>query len=78
MKIAEIKMKEKDDDSKMMDLKIKELMKQVPGYKLKPMTAQTAPKRNARNRSNHVPSPKRSPQGNAFLTQVEDVRDETV
>jgi hypothetical protein len=51
----------------MMDLKIKELMKQVPGYKLKPMTANAAA-RKGKNRSNHVPSPKRERIGNAFLT----------
>ena len=78
VKIAELKYKEKDDDSKMMDLKIKELMKQVPGYKLKPMTGNAAPKRKVKNRSNYAPSPKCEKIGNAFLTQVEDVRDETV
>jgi hypothetical protein len=42
------------------------------------MTANAGPKRKGKNRSNHVPSPRREPVGNAFLTQAEDVRDETV
>ena len=78
VKIAELHMKTKDDEVKMQDLKIKELMKQVPGYKLKPISAYGGANERPRQKKKIAANSRERPGENAFLTQMDDDKVQTV